>query len=540
MAGRRMKKGVRREGIARGPIDDGAVIDELVERVTRQLSGENLSVWVNEACFAEQRRLGASGGDAEYLRLLRSARRTLVRGHQDELERAVEGLVRYYATEIHGHFDVDLYARATRVLPKGLEILLRSQSPWQLFKRRRLGASLVDRVRCSGHVETFDALVERGTVVLVPTHSSNFDSPAIGFALHSAGLPPVIYGAGINLFTNWLLSYFMDHLGAYKVDRLKKHRLYKVCLKEYSTLAIRRRWHSLFFPGGTRSRSGKIEVGLKKGLMGTGLEAFKDNLREGRELPRVFFVPATINYQLVLEGETLIDDALKEAGKSRYIITDDEFSRPDKVLHYVWNMLELDNPIEVVLGAPLDPFGNPVNADGDSLDPSGRAYDPAGYVQRGGVVVEDVQRDRAYTGRLAKAISRSYFEHTVLFATNIVAAAAHRLVHAEHAELDLFERLLLSDEERLVPLDALDLEVERLLTRLRQTAVRGGVRLDDGLESKLPSDVRREALDVFGRYHRRPPLRPEGSAILVDDARLTLYYANRLEGYELPPIGGAS
>ena len=30
-------------------------------------------------------------------------------------------------------------------------------------------------------------------------------------------------------------------------------------------------------------------------------------------------------FQLVLEVETLIDDFLKEVGKSRYIITDDEF-----------------------------------------------------------------------------------------------------------------------------------------------------------------------------------------------------------------------
>ena len=42
----------------------------------------------------------------------------------------------------------------------------------------------------------------------------------------------------------------------------------------------------------------------------------------------MFIVPATLSFQLVLEAETLIDDFLKEVGKSRYIITDDEFASP--------------------------------------------------------------------------------------------------------------------------------------------------------------------------------------------------------------------
>ena len=38
---------------------------------------------------------------------------------------------------------------------------------------------------------------------------------------------------------------------------------------------------------------------------------------------RIYIVPVTINYRLVLEAETLIADYLAEAGKHRYIITDD-------------------------------------------------------------------------------------------------------------------------------------------------------------------------------------------------------------------------
>ncbi|MEE2830675.1 MAG: 1-acyl-sn-glycerol-3-phosphate acyltransferase, partial [Myxococcota bacterium] len=230
---------LRREGIARAPIDDEEVLSSLVERVSSRLAGEDLTVLINDCCFREEKRLRSSRDAAEqaYLQSLRDARRQLAWATPAELQNILRNLVRGYGEEIHGHFDPRLYANATRVLPKGLALLLRKQKPWQLLRRALTGdLSLADRVVTGGDIATFDRLVELGTCVLVPTHLSNLDSPVMGFALHSTGLPPMIYGAGINLFNNWLLSYFMGNLGAYRVDRRKQHRLYKVTLKEYSTL----------------------------------------------------------------------------------------------------------------------------------------------------------------------------------------------------------------------------------------------------------------------------------------------------------------
>ena len=96
-------------------------------------------------------------------------------------------------------------------------------------------------------------------MIHVPTHLSNLDSVVFGFALERGGLPPATYGAGKNLFTNPVLSYFMHNLGAYRVDRRLRHALYKDVLKAYSCVLIERGFHSLFFPGGTRSRSGGVE-----------------------------------------------------------------------------------------------------------------------------------------------------------------------------------------------------------------------------------------------------------------------------------------
>ena len=87
---------------------------------------------------------------------------------------------------------------------------------------------------------------------MVPTHFSNLDSILIGWVIHVLGLPPFIYGAGLNLFNIKILAYFMNSLGAYKVDRRKKNPIYLEALKSYSNLAIQEGAHSLFFPGGTR------------------------------------------------------------------------------------------------------------------------------------------------------------------------------------------------------------------------------------------------------------------------------------------------
>src|SRR5206468_3154184 len=187
--------------------------------------------------------------------------------------------------------------------------------------------SLDQRVTVEGELDVVRACAERGTLVVTPTHSSNMDSPAIGLGLLRAGLPPTTYGAGKNLFTNPFISFFMRNLGAYRVDRRLKFELYKDVLKEYSTVLLEHGYHSLFFPGGTRSRSNLVEKQLKLGLLGTTVTAYKNLVREGKPNKRLYIVPATINYRLVLEAETLIDDYLAETGKSRYIITDDEFSR---------------------------------------------------------------------------------------------------------------------------------------------------------------------------------------------------------------------
>src|SRR5262249_39639105 len=153
------------------------------------------------------------------------------------------------------------------------------------------------------------------------------------------------------------------------------HGLYKDVLKAYSCVLIERGYHSLFFPGGTRSRSGGVERKLKLGLAGTALEAFVRTAMRGRA-QKVFFVQATINYLLTLEAETLIDDFLSEEGKHRYIIEDDESTRVGRIAAFAQKLFGYGDACVVRFGQPLDCFGNSVDVDGVSHDARGRAIDP--------------------------------------------------------------------------------------------------------------------------------------------------------------------
>src|SRR5690625_7368921 len=103
---------------------------------------------------------------------------------------------------------------------------------------------------------------------MLPTHVSNVDSSLIDYVIETkVGIPAFAYGAGLNLYNFGPAAYFMNRLGAYRVDRRKKNPIYLETLKAMSTLSIKSGVNNLFFPGGTRSRSGHSESRLKLGRL---------------------------------------------------------------------------------------------------------------------------------------------------------------------------------------------------------------------------------------------------------------------------------
>lgn len=445
----------------------------------------------------------------------------------------LEDIVRRYAHEIEGRFDPKVYGFATRILPLGLTALLNgTRARDALFRVPEL-RSLSDRVSISGETAPLARLARLGTVVFTPTHVSNLDSLLFGYTIFRMGLPPVAYGAGLNLFESRTLGYFMHHLGAYSVDRTKTDPLYRAVLKEYATVLLERGEHGLFFPGGTRSRSFALESKLKKGLLGTTLAAYRNNLVAGRAKPKVFVVPVTCSYPLVLEGYSLAEEYLLRAGREKYIPHEDDGSDNARFwLSFFEKLLALDAEVHVRFGAALDPFGNRVDADGTSRDPRGRPIDPAGYLEQRGRITEDPTRDQAYTEILEREIVRSYHRDNVAMPTWLLAFAAleqHRRGREGHDVFRLLRELVRGTRLPIEPVRALFNEA---LDELKLLEGAERVALSDELRGDKSAAFDR-AVACFATWHKDPVLRVKDSWLIVGEPSLLYYYRNRLEGLGL-------
>lgn len=529
--------------------EESAVGDEVVGRIVARVlqreagdRGHAIHEIIGETLFHERSRLEGTTGpradadDAFYKRVARS----LAGPGAAPGAALVREVVRHYTDEIRGHFDPRVYAVATRVLPAGLNALLNGLSPLHVLTRARDLPSIEENVVLDGEIETLRSLANVGTVILAPTHSSNLDSLLLGFAIFRMGLPPFSYGAGLNLFTNPLTSFFMNHLGAYTVDRSKTDPLYRSTLKEFATALLERGHHNLFFPGGTRSRSGAVETHLKKGLLGTGLTAFKNNLRSKKPRPRIFIVPATATYPLVLEAKSLIVDFLERTGKGRYVRSEDEFNIVRRWVEFLSGLLRLRLRIPLVIGKPFDPFGNDVDASGASHDARGRPVDPARYLMADGALVDDQARDAEYTSELAARLLKAYRADNVALAPAVLAFAIFELLRRESPRLDLYRLLRRVGPEAPLPAAAVGEEVSALVAEIRAMARDGRIRIGD--ESIDPNVVVRRGLETFRTYHAVPVIDRQGDHFRIRDANLAFYYRNRLDGYGLrgsTPLAGA-
>ncbi|MCG8419781.1 MAG: 1-acyl-sn-glycerol-3-phosphate acyltransferase [Proteobacteria bacterium] len=502
------------------------VVNAYLKNASR--GGDNsLEYILNEVAFSEIRRLESSPNSSPQRQIhrWRDLSNRLLRMSESEKRAELESLTWYYCRDIVGNFNPRVFRFASGVVPPVLSFLLSPVSSW----REGMAAltEVGEKVQIQGPVDAVRAACRRGTLVVTPTHSSNLDSIVLALGLLMCGLPPVTYGAGKNLFTNPFISYFMRNLGAYRVDRRLRFQLYKDILKEYSTVLLERGYHSLFFPGGTRSRSNRIEERLKLGLLGTAVAAYRNNLMAGKQEGRIYLVPVTINYRLVLEAETLIEDYLAETGKSRYIIDDDEFTRLGRMIEFGRKILAHKGAVIVRFGQPIDPFGNRVDGDGESRDRRGRLVDPVSYLTDGsGEIGIDTQREAEYTRVLSRSLMESYRRDTVFLPTQVVARVLMDEIARRAGTRDIYRLLRLTGEAVRVPMSRLCDAVERLRKRI-STSPPIGV-LDGSLNAKPTPVVVGEALMSFGRYHTRAVVVPRDREVWVESMKLLYYYNNRL------------
>ncbi len=444
-------------------------------------------------------------------------------------------IVLRYANEIAGNFKPSSYRFAREVIQFWFRRLLNGARVKKFGAFFRSRYTLRDKIPIVGKVKMLRRLAKKGTVVMVPTHFSNLDSILIGFVIHSLGLPAFIYGAGLNLFNIKIFAYFMNSLGAYKVDRRKKNLPYLETLKMYSNLAIQKGAHSLFFPGGTRSRSGLIEKQLKLGLLSTAVEAQRSLYMEtppGAEVRKIFVVPVTLNYHFVLEAPDLIVDYLQVKGQDRYFPEEDNYGS-FQLIRFLFKFFTKGSNISVSIGRGLDVMGNFVDDEGNSLDAHGRIIDTKDYFISQNDITIDRQREDEYTRMLSQRIVSEYHRINRIFASHLVAFIAFEMWQRQFPKLDLFTFLRLPEEELEIPYEEFLETFKRVRKEIYNLKEAGKVYMATHLKGEADL-VLKHGLDNVGIFHlKRPLLKNRKGNIITQDLNTLYYYHNRLVGYDL-------
>ncbi len=447
-------------------------------------------------------------------------------------------ITKRYAEEIASNFKASHYKFTRSVVTYGFSRLLnaaRVKGFKSIFSNQY---TLQDKIQITGETDQIRDLATKGTIVMVPTHFSNLDSILIGWIISVLGLPPFIYGAGLNLFNISIFAYFMNALGAYKVDRRKKNLMYLETLKTYSKEAIQFGCHSLFFPGGTRSRSGMIESRLKLGLLSTAIEAQRANYQAGNHeiSGKIFIVPVTINYHFVLEAPSLIRDHLSSTGQERYYKESDEFSTSYKISKFLVKFFTKGSDISVSIGRAMDVLGNYVDKDGRTIDKNGRQIHTRDYFMSDGVVTVDQQREEEYTNMLGKRIVEEFHRINRVFSSHLVSFTAFQMIKAANPKLDLFELLRLPEEDLVIPYEEFKRACEMVLKRIFELKSQGMIKTAPHLNRSI-EEIISHGLDNVGMYHAKRPLvkDPEGN-ITTQDMSLLYFYHNRLTGYALEKL----
>lgn len=439
-------------------------------------------------------------------------------------------IVERYLREITSNFKVSTYKFARKLLPRVFNILLSASKFFRSNKHLR------DRLQIMGQIDTIRKLATKGTVVLVPTHFSNLDSVLIGWTCDRVGLPAFSYGAGINLYNTSILGYMFPRLGAYGVDRRKKNSFYLETLKAFSQLTIERGVHSLFFPGGTRSRSGALEKKLKLGLLGTAIDAQNALLERGED-NKIFVVPLVLNYHFVLEAKSLIDSHLKHTGKELYLVEKKAFGGFFNLTKFFWNFFRASSNIAVNFGRPMDVLGNFVDEEGRSSSAFGKEIQIKDYFTSDNIVKYDHQRNAQYTQMLADKIVKRYFVENIVLSSHLVAFVAFNIFLKQYPNLDLYGLLRLPKEDRVILKKVFYYNIEKVRNHLFELEKQNKIQLSPEVKNDSISELVQHGINNVGNFHvKRALLLDKQGDIRSEDMNLLYYYHNRMTGYDISKV----
>jgi glycerol-3-phosphate O-acyltransferase len=446
----------------------------------------------------------------------------------------LEAIVSRYAHEMIGNFSPRMFWFARQILGRLFARLFSHFGGFrELFRPKDV---LKDKLIVSGSVETIRRLATKGTVVLVPTHFSNLDPTMIGYAMDYIGMPAFQYGAGLNLFNSKIFSLIMGNLGAYKLDRRKKSPIYLETLKQFSKTNILAGAHTIFFPGGTRSRNGAIENNLKLGLLGTVIDAQREHFENNPVdlAPKIFVVPLVLSYNFVLEASSLIDDYLKRTGKENYLVKESVPVPLKTIWNFFWETFSKSSDVHLSLGEPMDVFGNNIDDDGNSLDNNNNILQIEKYFHTNGVFKKDNQRESVYTQFLGDRIVESFHRNNVVKAAHIVPFVAFQLLKKKIGTSDIYTILRLPEEDREIEWEDFKSNVKIILDELYALNNKGKLKLSQSLITKELDEIIELGIHNIGIYHANLPLlKNKKGNITSEDINLLYYYHNRMDGYGL-------
>ena len=146
-----------------------------------------------------------------------------------------------------------------------------------------------------------------GSIVIVPTHRSYIDFLIVSYVFFSYHIKVPYIAAGVDFLQIFLVNHLLRMTGAFFIKRrIANDFLYQAILTEYIQQLVKDNQFLEFFIEGTRSRTGKV-LHPKFGLLSMCTNVYFEG-----SLPDVSFVPVTINYERVLEGETFPLELLGE------------------------------------------------------------------------------------------------------------------------------------------------------------------------------------------------------------------------------------
>jgi glycerol-3-phosphate O-acyltransferase len=451
---------------------------------------------------------------------------------EDVLDSIMMRMINRFNQEIVADFKPKTFSFARKFLTSFFKRLFNrfNEGKGNLFWGNR--NILASRLNVEGEIEKTRKLFSKGTVVLVPTHFSNLDSIMIGYVLDTvAGLPAFTYGAGLNLYNMELAAHYMSRLGAYRVDRRKKNPIYLECLTSMASYSLYKGLNNIFFPGGTRSRSGAIEDKLKLGLLGSAIEAQR-LLIEADKNEKIIVVPVVLGYNFILEAKSLIDQYIRLEAKEFYSRSKDTSITFKDRLSFFKKLFTRKSSMYLAFAEPMDVMGNILDENGESLDKYGKKIDLKDYFRLGNEFGENSQRESVYTKLLSQKILESYLKTNIVTMPHLVSFVAFQIFQKQRKELNVFQLIRLHPNEFDINYEVFESVFNSALEELKILEKEDKIKLDVGIDNGTKEAILLGMKDL-AIYHGQRVLYLYKNKIRTRSIKLLYFYHNRTTGYDL-------